>query len=139
MSRRGAADSFNSLFGSLVSQCASSREARSGRRLPRSHIAVKHPDEHLSLAGGQNKLDFKTIGWVNVDDGTQITAAQTVLGQVAIQNDSVEQVEHGSELVVLSRLIRQMLMGVGAWQRTRSEQRPSQPRPTTRHSSSGSR
>lgn len=52
-------------------------------------------NECLRLAGRQNKLDFKTIGRVQVNDGPEITATQAMLGQVPIQDDSVKQVEHG--------------------------------------------
>jgi hypothetical protein len=61
----------------------------------RAHIGVVQANERLSLTGRENKLDFKTIRFVNVDDGAKIAAAQAMLGQVPIQDDGVEQVEHG--------------------------------------------
>jgi hypothetical protein len=59
-----------------------------------AHIGVMQANECLRLAGRQNKLDLKTIGRVQVNDGPEITATQALLGQVPIQDDSVKQVEH---------------------------------------------
>jgi hypothetical protein len=61
----------------------------------RAHIGVMQANECLRLAGRQNELDLKTIRRVQVDDGSEITATQTMLGQVPIQDDSVKEAEHG--------------------------------------------
>ena len=61
----------------------------------RAHVGVMQANERLRLTRGEDKLDFKTIGRVKVDDRPEIATAQTMLGQVPIQNDCVEQVEHG--------------------------------------------
>ena len=60
-----------------------------------AHIGVAQANERLRFAGRQNKLDFKTIEGVQVDDSPEVTATQAMLGQVPIQDDSVKQVEHG--------------------------------------------
>jgi hypothetical protein len=36
----------------------------------RAHVGVMQANQCLGLAGSQNKLDFKTIGRVQVDDGS---------------------------------------------------------------------
>jgi hypothetical protein len=61
----------------------------------RAYVGVVQADERLSLSGREDKLDFKTVGFVKVDDSAKIAAAQAMLGQVPIQDDGVEQVEHG--------------------------------------------
>jgi hypothetical protein len=58
------------------------------------NVCVAQANEGLGLAARENELDFKTIRRMQVDDGAEITATQTMLGQVPIQDDGVEQVEH---------------------------------------------
>jgi hypothetical protein len=50
----------------------------------RAYVGVVQADERLSLSGREDKLDFKTVGFVKVDDGAKIPAAQAMLGQVPI-------------------------------------------------------
>ena len=59
-----------------------------------AHVGVMQANECLCLAGSQNKLDLKTIGRMQFNNGSKIAATQAMLGQVSIQDDSVEQVEH---------------------------------------------
>ena len=61
----------------------------------RSHVRMAQTNERLCSTRCQNKLDFKTIRLMKVDYGTEIATTQAVLRKVAIQDDSVEQVEHG--------------------------------------------
>ena len=61
----------------------------------RANVLVAQADERLCLAGCQHELDFKTIGVVHVDNGAEIATTQTVLRQVSVQNDGVEEIEHG--------------------------------------------
>jgi hypothetical protein len=49
----------------------------------------------LRLTGSQDELDFETVGREHVDDGSQVPAAQSLLGQVAIKDNGVEKLEHG--------------------------------------------
>ncbi len=61
----------------------------------RSNIRDADTDERLGLTRRQDKLDFKTIGSVKIYDGAEVTTTQAMLRKVPIQDDSVEQVEHG--------------------------------------------
>ena len=83
------------LVGSLFRQCASDRERRSDRVSNRSNVREAQTDERLSLTRCEDKLDFKTIGRVKIHDSAEVTTTQAMLGKVPIQNDGVEQVEHG--------------------------------------------
>jgi hypothetical protein len=59
-----------------------------------SHVGAVQGHECLGSSGGEDKLDLKTIRCVNINDRAKIAATETVLGQVSIQDDGVEQVEH---------------------------------------------
>ena len=61
----------------------------------RSNVREAQTDERLSLTRCEDKLDFKTIGRVKIHDSAEVTTTQAMLGKVPIQNDGVEQVEHG--------------------------------------------
>jgi hypothetical protein len=60
-----------------------------------SNVCVVQADERLDFAGCEDELDLKTVRRMQADDGAEITSTQAVLGKVPIQNDGVEQVEHG--------------------------------------------
>ena len=60
-----------------------------------AHVGVMQTYERMRIATDPDKLDLKTVRVVNVDNGTKIAATQATLGQVPIQDDGVEQVEHG--------------------------------------------
>jgi hypothetical protein len=49
----------------------------------------------LGLARGEDELNLETIGRMNINDRAEITTTQAMLGEIPIQDDSVEQVEHG--------------------------------------------
>ena len=55
----------------------------------RSKIMKLQCDQRLRSTRGGNELDPDCIGAIDLDDGTEITAPQSVGGQVMSQHDDV--------------------------------------------------
>jgi hypothetical protein len=80
---------FNGLLGSL-----SSGSALQIAVSDRADVGDAQAHEGLRLTGSEDKLDFKSIGRMNIDNRAEIAATETMLGKISIQDDSVEQVKH---------------------------------------------
>ncbi len=82
-------------LGSLSS--GSALQIANGDQVPvpdSADVGDAQAHEGLRLTGSEDKLDFKSIGRMNIDNRAEIAATKTVLGKISIQDDSVEQVKH---------------------------------------------
>jgi len=60
----------------------------------RTNVSGPKRHESLRFAGREHELNVETVRRVDVDHGAKITATQTLVRQVAIQNDGIKELEH---------------------------------------------
>jgi len=53
----------------------------------RPDVQLPQADERLRAPSNGHELDFNALWGMHIDDGTQVSAAQAVLREVAIQHD----------------------------------------------------
>jgi len=54
------------------------------------NVKVVQGDQRLRPARRQDELDLETVRWMEFDDRAKIATAQTMFGEVPIQDDGVE-------------------------------------------------
>lgn len=61
--------------------------------LDAAHIAYLQSHESLRLARRRHELDLEPIGLVDLDDRTEVPAAQAVLREIPVEHDGFEWLE----------------------------------------------